>query len=73
MARTEASNGNFVVAAAVGGLFGGIAALLATRGLPKMLSGMKEHMHEICGESCECLPSDAEAQSASESTETPAN
>ena len=54
MARTESSNGSYVVAAAVGGLCGGLAAVLATRELPKLLSELKTHMHEICDEKCGC-------------------
>ena len=54
MARTESSHGSYVVAAAVGGICGGLAAVLATRELPRLLSEMKAHMHEICDEKCGC-------------------
>ena len=42
------------MAAAVGGVCGGIAAILATKELPKLLSEMKVHMHEICEDKCGC-------------------
>ena len=38
MTSTESGYGGIVVAAAVGGLCGGLAAVLATRELPKLLS-----------------------------------
>ena len=61
MAGTEMSRGSLVVAAAVGGVCGGLAAVLATRELPKLLSEMKTHMHEICDEKCGCRQEEAES------------
>ncbi len=71
MAPTESSHGSYIVAAAVGGLCGGLAAVFATRELPKLLSQMKTHMHEICDEKCGCLHE--EAESAGETTEPSCN
>ena len=59
MSRTDSGGGRYVLAAAVGGVCGGVAALLATRELPKLFAGMKDHMHEICAERCACAPSEA--------------
>lgn len=47
---------SYLMAAAVGGVCGGIAAILATKELPKLLSEMKEHMHEMCEDKCACAP-----------------
>lgn len=54
MTRTESSKGSYVVAAAVGGVCGGLVAVLATRELPKLLSELKSHVHEFCDEKCGC-------------------
>lgn len=59
MTRTESSGGSYLLAAAVGGVCGGLAAVLATRELPRLLSQMKEHMHEICEEKCGCAQGEA--------------
>lgn len=68
MASTEAGNGKYVIAAAVGGVCGGLAAVLATRELPRLLSEMKERMHDMCEERCGCAPHEVR-ESSSESAE----
>lgn len=63
MPRTESSHGSYIAAAAVGGLCGGLAAVFATRKLPKLLPEMKTQMHEICNEKCGCGPEGGETPS----------
>ena len=63
MASTESGYGGIVVAAAVGGLCGGLAAVLATRELPKLLSEATRQMHEMCDEKCGCRQQEGETPS----------
>lgn len=67
MSHTDSSHGSYVMAAAIGGVCGGLAAVLATRELPKLLSQMKAHMHEMCDEKCGCR--DEVGEKASETAE----
>ncbi len=63
MSSTDSGHGSFVVAAAVGGLCGGLVAVLATRELPRLLSEWKTQMHEICDEKCGCRGEEGEKSS----------
>ena len=64
MAKTESGGASYLAAAAVGGVCGGIVALLATRELPRLMSEMKQHFEEVCDEKCGCAPGERREESA---------